>query len=161
MVPEADLATHRSVASVTPCASTAASTPSAIRSPSRLISRSMAKATGTSSTAMLETRPAILMRTSGAWSGALVDVVLETGGRAVGERGDGEQDGDGQNADEQPHEVGGAVHARREQRFVPGDAVGVFGRADGGEGGADQMVRAGLLRRLLVVPLLRLALRRG
>ncbi len=60
-------ATHRSVASVTPCARTAASTPSAIRSPSRLISRSMAKATGTSRIAMLEARPAILMSRSGAW----------------------------------------------------------------------------------------------
>ncbi len=60
-------ATQRSVASVTPCASTAARTPSAIRRPSRLIRRSIAKATGTSRIAMLEASPAILMSRSGAW----------------------------------------------------------------------------------------------
>ncbi|CAM5567758.1 hypothetical protein SCYAM73S_06190 [Streptomyces cyaneofuscatus] len=68
MVPGAERDTQRSVARVTPWASTAARTPSAMRSPSRLISRSMAKATGTSSTAMLETSPAILISRSGACS---------------------------------------------------------------------------------------------
>ncbi len=62
----AALATHRSVARVTPWARTAARTPSAMRSPSRLISRSIAKATGTRRIAMLEASPAILIRRSGA-----------------------------------------------------------------------------------------------
>lgn len=67
MVPGAAWDTHRSVARVTPCARTAASTPSAMRSPSRLMSRSMAKATGSRSTAMLDTSAATLTSRSGAW----------------------------------------------------------------------------------------------
>ena len=70
-------ATHRSVASDTPCARTAASTPSAIRSPSRLISRSMAKATGTSRTAMLDGQARELDQQVGGLVGALVDVLFE------------------------------------------------------------------------------------
>ena len=63
----AELVTHRSVASAEPCASTAASTPSAIRRPSRLTSRSTANATGTMSTATLAVRPAKDASTLGAW----------------------------------------------------------------------------------------------
>ncbi len=59
-------ATHKSAASDTPWARTAASTPSAIRSPSRLISRSTANATGTISTATLEVSPARLISSGGA-----------------------------------------------------------------------------------------------
>lgn len=108
---------------------------------------------------MLETRPVELDQNVGCLVRTLVDVVFETGGGAVGERGDGEQDDDRQETDEKPHEVRGAVHPGGEQRLVTGDPVGLFGLCDGREGGADQMARGGfpllaLPRRPLLLPLL-------
>ncbi|MGX1303173.1 hypothetical protein RKD35_004661 [Streptomyces albogriseolus] len=57
--------------------------------------------------------------------GALVDVLFESRGGAVGERGDRQEHHDREHAAHQPHEVGRAVHARGEQRFVALDLVDV------------------------------------
>ncbi len=61
----------------------------------------------------------------GSLSRALVDVLFEARGGAVREGGDGEEYGDGEDAHQEAHQVGGAVHARGEQRFVALDLVDV------------------------------------
>ena len=67
---------------------------------------------------MLEVSPANLISRSGAWPVPLVMSCLQARGGAVGEGGDGEHDGDAEHADEQPQQVGGAVHPGGEQRLV-------------------------------------------
>lgn len=68
----------------------------------------------------------------GGADGALVDVLLETRGRRVGERGDGDDEPDGEQTGEQPHQVGRPVDARREQRLVAGDPLGHVSLAPSG-----------------------------
>ncbi|GAA4967083.1 hypothetical protein GCM10023238_38710 [Streptomyces heliomycini] len=108
---------------------------------------------------MLEARPAILDEQVGRLSGALVDVLFQARGGAVGERGDRQQHHDGEHARQEPHEVGRAVHPRGEQGLVALDLVdvrrlGVRGvRARRGVRGALRVlgVRALLLHRLFSV----------
>ncbi|ESU46040.1 hypothetical protein P376_5982 [Streptomyces sp. HCCB10043] len=74
--------------------------------------------------------------------GALGDVVLKAGGGALRERGDREQHADRGDADEQPHQIRGAVHPGGEQRLVAGDTVGQRGLG-GGESRTGQMTGGG------------------
>jgi hypothetical protein len=117
---------------VAPCASTAARTPSAIRSPSldREGDRDEQHGDAGDQTGDLDEEVGCL-------SGALVDVLLEAGCGAVGEGGDGEYDGDREDADEQAQQVGGTVDAGGEQWLVPRDPVDA-----GAAGGVCRFVRS-------------------
>lgn len=53
--------------------------------------------------------------------GALGDVGVQAVGGRVRETGDGQDDRDAEQAEEEADQVGGAVHAGGEQRFVDGD----------------------------------------
>ncbi len=58
-------------------------------------------------------------------AGGVADVLLKAGGGAVGERGEREHQRQTEDAEEEPDQVGGAVHSGGQQRLVPGDPVDV------------------------------------